>query len=197
MAQANEQQHQPTSACPCTHAHAQVLPRRSIGYDERFSSQCIVRTRATRSSTKFAHAAWPSPSSGHHAETRHPGTADAAQRQARVGLRERKRARTHSRSTRTRPATSQHRVGKGAGEAAAHLACESVLEGFRQRKLRCRYFATRGWGLLSSPGRGSACRNSAQTCGPSFAARSRREIDGQLANSRLAVKLQATISRDK
>ena len=46
-------------------------------------------------------------------------------------------------------------------------------------------------------GRGSACRNSAQTCGPSFAARSRREIDGQLANSRLAVKLQATISRDK
>ena len=96
-----------------------------------------------------------------------------------------------------RPATSQHRVGKGAGEAAAHLACESVLEGFRQRKLRCRYFATRGWGLLSSPGRGSACRNSAQTCGPSFAARSRREIDGQLANSRLAVKLQATISRDK
>ena len=144
MAQANEQQHQPTSACPCTHAHAQVLPRRSIGYDEQFSSQCIVRTRATRSSTKFAHAAWPSPSSGHHAETRHPGTADAAQRQARVGLRERKRARTHSRSTRTRPATSQHRVGKGAGEAAAHLACESVLEGFRQRKLRCRYFATRG-----------------------------------------------------
>ena len=89
MAQANEQQHQPTSACPCTHAHAQVLPRRSIGYDEQFSSQCIVRTRATRSSTKFAHAAWPSPSSGHHAETRHPGTADAAQRQARVGLRER------------------------------------------------------------------------------------------------------------
>ena len=95
----------------------------------------------------YAHAAWPSPSSGHHAETRHPGTADAAQRQARVGLRER----NGPEPTRApRPATSQHRVGRGAGEAAAHLACESVLEGFRQRKLRCRYFATRGWGLLSS-----------------------------------------------
>ena len=192
MAQANEQQHQPTSACPCTHAHAQVLPRRSIGYDEQFSSQCIVRTRATRSSTNCTRslaitvlrAPCRNPASRHSrcsAKASASGLAGAGQNPL-----------AHQ-----RPATSQHRVGRGAGEAAAHLACESVLEGFRQRKLRCRYFATRGWGLLSSPGRGSACRNSAQTCGPSFAARSRREIDGQLANSRLAVKLQATISRDK
>ena len=152
---------------------------------------------APQGAAPIAHAAWPSPSSGHHAETRHPGTADAAHRHARAGLRERNGPKPTRGARATRPATSQHRVGRGAGEAAAHLACESVLEGFRQRKLRCRYFATRGWGLLSSPGRGSACRNSAQTCGPSFAARSRREIDGQLANSRLAVKLQATISRDK
>ena len=196
MAQANEQQHQPTSACPCTHAHAQVLPRRSIGYDERFSSQCIVRTRATRSSTNCTRslaitdlrAPCRNPASRH---SRCSAKASASGLAGADGPEPTRGARA------PRPATSQHRVGKGAGEAAAHLACESVLEGFRQRKLRCRYFATRGWGLLSSPGRGSACRNSAQTCGPSFAARSRREIDGQLANSRLAVKLQATISRDK
>ena len=196
MAQANEQQHQPTSACPCTHAHAQVLPRRSIGYDEQFSSQCIVRTRATRSSTNCTRslaitvlrAPCRNPAPRH---SRCSAKASASGLAGADGPEPTRGARA------PRPATSQHRVGRGAGEAAAHLACESVLEGFRQRKLRCRYFATRGWGLLSSPGRGSACRNSAQTCGPSFAARSRREIDGQLANSRLAVKLQATISRDK
>ena len=83
-----------------------------------------------------------------------------------------------------RPATSQHRVGRGAGEAAAHLACESVLEGFRQRKLRCRYFATRGWGLLSSSLAaevGAQTPLKTETCGPSSAARRRREIDRQLA----------------
>ena len=76
-----------------------------------------------------------------------------------------------------RPATSQHRVGRGAGEAAAHLACESVLEGFRQRKLRCRYFATRGWGLLSSSLAaevGPITPLKTETCGRSSAARKER-----------------------
>ena len=85
-----------------------------------------------------------------------------------------------------RPATSQHRVGRGAGEAAAHLACESVLEGFRQRKLRCRYFATRGWGLLSSSLAaevGPITPLKTETCGRSSAARKERYTDNSGASS--------------
>ena len=100
-----------------------------------------VRTSASSSTKRDSPA---SKSSRHHAETRHPGTADAAHRHARAGLRERNGPKPTRGARAPRPATSQHRVGRGAGEAAAHLACESVLEGFRQRKLRCRYFATRG-----------------------------------------------------
>ena len=99
---------------------------------------------APQGAAPIAHAAWPSPSSGHHAETRHTGTADAAQRAGRAGLRERNRPEPTRGVARTTPRNLAASRGRGAGEAAAHLACESVLEGFRQRKLRCRYFATRG-----------------------------------------------------
>ena len=190
MAQANEQQHQPTSACPCTHAHAQVLPRRSIGYDERFSSQCIVRTRATRSSTNCTRslaitvlrAPCRNPASRH---SRCSAKASASGLAGADGPEPTRGARA------PRPATSQHRVGRGAGEAAAHLACESVLEGFRQRKLRCRYFATRGgpagrslrWPRKCVPKLRSNLR-------PKFCA-NMGEIEGQRTWSQI---VQATIS---
>ena len=52
------------------------------------------------------------PSARHHAETRHPGTADAAHRHARAGLRERNGPKPTRGARATRPATSQHRVGR-------------------------------------------------------------------------------------
>ena len=50
------------------------------------------------------------PSSRHHAETRHPGTADAAHRHARAGLRERNGPKPTRGARAIRPSTSQHRV---------------------------------------------------------------------------------------
>ena len=132
---------------------------------------------APQGAAPSAHAAWPSPSSGHHAETRHPGTADAAQRQARVGLRE--RARTHSRTNAPQPRS---------------IAWGEVQEK-RRRTLLVRVF-WKGSGngssdvVISPPEAGGCCPprcprkwcpNSAQTCAPSSAARRRREIDRQLA----------------
>ena len=146
---------------------------------------------APQGAAPIAHAAWPSPSSGHHAETRHPGTADAAQRQARVGLRERNRPEPTRGARAPRPATSQHRVGRGAGEAAAHLACESVLEGFRQRKLRCRYFATRGAAAVRSLRWPRKCLPKLRSnLRPKFCA-NMGEIEGQRTWSQI---VQATIS---
>ena len=46
------------------------------------------------------------------AEPRHPGTADAAHTHARAGLRERNGPKPTRRARATRPATSQHRVGR-------------------------------------------------------------------------------------
>ena len=48
----------------------------------------------------------------HHAETRHPGTADAAHRHAQAGLWERNGPKPARGARATRPATSQHRVGR-------------------------------------------------------------------------------------
>ena len=50
--------------------------------------------------------------SRHHCKTRHPGTADAANRHARAGLRERNGPTLTRGARATRPATSQHRVGR-------------------------------------------------------------------------------------
>ena len=144
MAQANEQQHQPTSACPCTHAHAQVLPRRSIGYDERFSSQCIVRTRATRSSTNCTRslaitdlrAPCRNPASRH---SRCSAKASASGLAGADGPEPTRGARA------PRPATSQHRVGRrrrGSDERRRTLVCERASGWPRSPflELRCRYF---------------------------------------------------------
>ena len=80
----------------------------------------------------------------HHAETRHPGTADAAHRHARAGLRERNGPKPTRRARATRPATSQHRVGRrrrGSDERRRTLLFARELLGtFQQRELRCRYF---------------------------------------------------------
>ena len=51
-------------------------------------------------------------SSRHHCRTRHPGTADAAHRLARAGLQERNGPKPTRGARATRPATSQHRVGR-------------------------------------------------------------------------------------
>ena len=67
------------------------------------------------------------PSARHHAETRHPGTADAAHRHARAGLRERNGPKPTRGARATRPATSQHRVGRrrrGSDERRRTLVCE-------------------------------------------------------------------------
>lgn len=67
------------------------------------------------------------PSARHHAETRHPGTADAAHRHARAGLRERNGPKPTRGARAHRPATSQHRVGRrrrGSDERRRTLVCE-------------------------------------------------------------------------
>ena len=81
----------------------------------------------------------------HHAEARHPGTADMQ----RTGTRERAcgsgTGRSPLREARaTRPATSQHRVGRrrrGSDERRRTLLfARELLDAFQQRELRCRYF---------------------------------------------------------
>ena len=99
---------------------------------------------------RSTHTAQLPPSSRHHAETRHPGTASAAHRHARAGLRERNgRERNGPKPTRgaraTRPATSQHRVGRrrrGSDERRRTLVCERASGWPRSPflELRCRYF---------------------------------------------------------
>ena len=67
----------------------------------------------TDESSSTVHTSSPAtPSSRHHAETRHPGTADAAHRHAPAGLRERNGPKPTRGARATRPATSQHRVGR-------------------------------------------------------------------------------------
>ena len=84
------------------------------------------------------------PSSRHHAETRHPGTADAAHRHARAGLREQNGPKLTRGARATRPTTSQHRVGRrrrGSDERRRTLLfARELLDAFQQRELRCRYF---------------------------------------------------------
>ena len=58
-----------------------------------------------------AHTPRPAPSQ-HHAETRHPGTADAAHRHARAGLRERDGPKPTRGARAPRHTTSQHRLGR-------------------------------------------------------------------------------------
>ena len=90
------------------HRHARAGGREQNG-------QCAIESHAHTHSNKqhhrVAHAAQPS-SSRHHAETRHPGTADAAHRHARAGLRERNGPKLTRGARAHRPATSQHRVGR-------------------------------------------------------------------------------------
>ena len=105
---------------PCggeQHGHAQER----VG-----TSSQALRTRGTRKNAlakhththgdsqqrRAAHPARPALSSRHHAETRHPGTADAAHRHARAGLRERNGPKPTRGARAHRPTTSQHRVGR-------------------------------------------------------------------------------------
>ena len=147
---------------------------------------------APQGAAPIAHAAWPSPSSGHHAETRHPGTADAAQRQARVGLRE--RARTHSRTNAPQPRS---------------IAWGEVQEK-RRRTLLVRVF-WKGSGngssdvVISPPEAGGCCPRWPRKCVPKLRSNLRPKFCGKkekgdrqtTRTSRPVVKLQATISRDK
>ena len=78
------------------------------------------------------------------AETRHPGTADAAHRHARAGLQERNGPKPTRGARATRPATSQHRVGRRRRSSDDRrrtlLFARELLDAFQQRELRCRYF---------------------------------------------------------
>ena len=99
----------PASRHSRCHAHA-----RTSGLAE--AEQTKARSQSTRtriltsSITERTHS--PAPSSRHHADTQHPGTADAAHKHARAGLRERNGAKPTRGARATCPATSQHRVGR-------------------------------------------------------------------------------------
>ena len=86
-----------------------------------------------------AHPTWPA-RPGHHAETRHPGKADAAQARA-SELAGAERVKIHSRGTRTTP----HNLASSRGEVAERQrwkggtlsSCERrLLDAFQQRELR-------------------------------------------------------------
>ena len=66
----------------------------------------LMTTRSTK------HACRPGITSCRNPASRHPGTADAAHRHARAGLRERNGPKPTRGARATRPATSQHRVGR-------------------------------------------------------------------------------------
>ena len=74
------------------------------------------------------------PSSRHHAETRHPGTTDGAHRHTRERVQERNGPKPTPRARAHRPATSQHRVGRRrrgsderrrSSDGSSELRCES------------------------------------------------------------------------
>jgi hypothetical protein len=72
-------------------------------------------------------------SSRHHAQTRHPGTADAAHRHARAGLQERNGRKPTRGARAPRPATLQHRVGRrrrGSDERQRTLCERKLLVAF-------------------------------------------------------------------
>ena len=80
--------------------------------------------------------------SRHHAEPRHPGTADAAHRHARAGLRERNGPNPTRGARATCPATSQRRVGRrrrGSDERRRTLLFARELLVVLQRATGARY----------------------------------------------------------
>ena len=80
---------------------------------ERFKTHLrSTRTRSTASSSTEGTPSPASKSSWHHEEPRHPGTTDAALRHARAGLQVRNGPKPARGARATRPATSQHRVGR-------------------------------------------------------------------------------------
>ena len=86
--------------------------------------------RTDESSSTVHTSSQATQSSRHHAETRHPGTADAAHRHARAGLQERNGPKPTRGARATRPATSQHRVGRrrrGGDERQRTLLCERAF----------------------------------------------------------------------
>ena len=114
------------------------------GLEQAKASTQSTHTRTSKSTTTKPTRAPASKPSRHHAETRHPGTADAAHRHARAGLRERNGPKPTRGARATRPATSQHRVGRrrrGSDERRRTLLfARELLDAFQQRELRCRYF---------------------------------------------------------